>query len=104
MQAAVSFHNMRHPGREGRSPDQRLPGPSDRQGEVSSTVDLPGFAARWTGFDREVLMPIRITCPNKCLNGRQVIESTGLMAPSAADPKVSYTGTKTQFRILCGSI
>jgi hypothetical protein len=54
--------------------------------------------------DKEVIMPIRISCHDKLLNSVQLIESTGINTPPANNPKACYTDRKTQLRILCGSV
>ena len=71
---------------------------------MRSTVDRPVFAAGSMGFEKGILMLIRITCRNKWLNQRQIIERTGFIVPLAGNPKASYTARKVIPRILCGPL
>jgi hypothetical protein len=71
---------------------------------MSSIAGLRAFAARPTGFEKEVLMLIRTTCPDKWLNRQQVVEEARFITPSARNPKPFYTGRNDGLRILCGSI
>ena len=50
------------------------------------------------------LMPIRIRCRDKPLDGTQVTEDGGVSAPMASAPKACYADRRTKPRILCGSI
>jgi hypothetical protein len=73
-------------------------------GGQSSTEGLRACAVPWTGFEKEVLMLIRITCRNKMLIGHNTIDSIGFITFSTGTPKASYTGREEEIRILCGSV
>ena len=62
------------------------------------------LAARRMGFEKEALMPIRISCRNKCRDQPQPIVRKGVSMPLAGKPKVSYADRKASPRVLCGSI
>jgi len=49
-------------------------------------------------------MPIRITCRDKWLGPRQVIERTGFIVPLVENPTASYTGRNKEPRIFGGSV
>jgi len=49
-------------------------------------------------------MLIRMTCRDKWLDQAQVIGRKGFILPLTGNPKVSYTDSKANPRILCGSI
>lgn len=70
----------------------------------SESAPLRQPADQWPGFDRKVLMPIRITCRAKWRDRREVVEKQGLDALWAAYPKASYTDKNENPRVLCGSI
>jgi hypothetical protein len=53
---------------------------------------------------KEDIMPNRISCYDKLLHRVQLLEYTGINTPLASDSKASYTGRKTQLRILCGLV
>ena len=71
---------------------------------MSSTGVRRVSEARWIGFEKEVLMLIRIACPDKWRDQRQVIQRKSFIVPLAGNPKASYTDNKANPRILCGSI
>jgi hypothetical protein len=52
----------------------------------------------------EVFMPIRITSPDKSLNGMQAYEIKRLVAAHSDESTACYTDRKLKFSILCGSI
>ena len=58
----------------------------------------------WKGFEKEVLMPIRITCRYKRLTQRQLVAGVGFIVPSREYREASYTGTSENSRILYGAI
>ena len=71
---------------------------------MSSTAARRVFAARWTRFERKVLMLTRITYRDKCLDGQKAIKGTDFIVPLAGYPMAFYKGRKQERRILCGSI
>ena len=48
---------------------------------------LAGAGARWTCFERKILMLIRITYRDKCLDGQKIIGETDFIVPLAGSPK-----------------
>jgi len=71
---------------------------------MSSIEALPVSVAPWTGYEGEVLMPIRITLRAKGLDARQLPEGNKLIATLAKLPKAFYRGTNEEARLLYGSI
>ena len=71
---------------------------------MSSIEALPVSVAPWTGYEREVLMPIRIKLRAKGLDARQLPEANKLIATLEELPKAFYQGTNEEARILYGSI
>jgi hypothetical protein len=67
---------------------------------------LEAFVSCWySGITREqVIMPIRISCRDKPLNGVQLIEFKEVNTPLASNLKASNMDRKAHFRILCGSV
>lgn len=55
-------------------------------------------------INKEVIMPIRLSCRDKLLNRVQLVEYTGVNTLLASNLKASYMGRKAHFRILCGSV
>jgi len=50
------------------------------------------------------IMPIRIRCRYIPPDREQTIEIEGIITPSVINPRAYYTGSKTELRILCGSV
>ena len=57
---------------------------------MSSTGDRQDCEAPWTGYEKEVLMPTRITRPAKWKDNQQSLERKSLIAPLVGYPKASY--------------
>jgi hypothetical protein len=72
--------------------------------DVRRAPVMQAVAARWMGFEKGLLMSIRITRRDKRLRQRQLIAGTGFISPSRVNPVVSYTDRNEDSRILCGSI
>ena len=55
-------------------------------------------------INKEVIMPISISCRDKSLNRVQLVEYKGVNTLLASNLKASYMDRKAHFRILCGSV
>jgi hypothetical protein len=49
--------------------------------------DRSSFEAQWTGHERKILMPNRVTLLDKSPDQREAVENAGLEAPSAGIQK-----------------
>lgn len=72
--------------------------------KVSSIGDLRVYAAQWTGYDRKIVMLIRIRRLNKRPSPHKETERTGFITPSMRYLEASYADRKQDTRILYGSI
>ena len=70
----------------------------------SPTREAETCAAQGAGYEKEVLMPIRITCRDKCSDRPKLIELIGFLMRSKEDREASYRGANADSRILCGSV
>jgi hypothetical protein len=55
-------------------------------------------------INKEVIMPIRISCRDKSLNRVQLVKYTGVNTFLASDLKATYMDRQAHFRILSGSV
>jgi hypothetical protein len=70
----------------------------------SPTREAETWAAQGAGCEKQVLMPIRITCHDKCSDRRKLVEMIDFIMPSKESREASYTDRNEDSRILCGSI
>jgi len=73
---------------------------------MSSTTDHQVFAVRLMGLEAigEVIMPIRIRCPDESLHREQTTEHKGQSALMEGNLMALYADRKTKLRSLSGSV
>ena len=88
---------------------QELLGPKDVKTTIGSILMssigvLPVYAAAWTGLEKEVLTPIRITRQARWPKRRQPIDMHGHVTSGDWFSNAFYMGRNRWTRVLCGSI